>query len=116
MPSWRFVRFENPLSMPSVADLGEPSTLTARIAPANLRLGQEIADRGDVELIEFGALRVVAKVGGTAASGQRRTVELVSTPNGLEWSCTCTRNRSLFCKHCVATALTAWQKAPMRRG
>ena len=116
MSSWHFVRSGKLLSMPSVSDLVEPSTLTVRIAPANLRLGREIADRGDVELIEFGPLRVMARVGGTAASGQRRTVELVSTPNGLEWSCTCTRNRSLFCKHCVATVLIAWQKAPKRRG
>lgn len=102
--------------MPFVADMIEPDTLASRVTPSNLRLGRDIADRGGVELIELGPLRVVARVGGTAAPGQRRTVELVSAPDGLAWSCTCTRNRDLFCKHCVAAALVAWQKAPKRRG
>jgi uncharacterized Zn finger protein len=97
--------------MQPVADLVEPEAVTQLATPSNLRLGQDILDQGGVELTRFEPLRVTAKVGGVAAADQRRTVELVSGAAGLEWSCTCTRREGLFCKHCVATALFARQKA-----
>lgn len=101
--------------MPSVADLVEPARLQDLARPSDLRLGQEIARQRGIEFIEFGPLRVAAKVGGVAAAQTRRTVVLESTPAGLHWSCTCTRHTHHFCKHCVATALATWDEAPKRR-
>jgi uncharacterized Zn finger protein len=102
--------------MPSVADLVEPEAVSHLATPSNLRLGRDILDQGGVELTRFEPSHVSAKVGGVAAADQRRTVELISGPAGLEWSCTCTRREDLFCKHCVAAALVARQKAPPRQG
>jgi uncharacterized Zn finger protein len=101
--------------MPSVADLAEPEALAHLATPANLRLGHEILNQGGVELIRFEPFRISAKVGGVSAADQRRTVELVSGPAGLKWSCTCTKREDLFCKHCVATALVARRETPPRR-
>lgn len=101
--------------MPSVADLVEPEALVTLATPANLHLGRQILEEGSVELTQLGPLRVEARVGGGALSGQRRTVTLVSAPDGLQWSCTCTRRKDLFCKHCAAAALLTWEKAPPRR-
>jgi uncharacterized Zn finger protein len=97
----------------SVVDLVEPGVLTRLATPANSMLGREIADQGGVEVAQFGPLRVRAKVGGVAAAVQRRRVELVSGSNGLEWSCTCSSRKDLFCKHCVATALVVWERTPL---
>jgi len=96
----------------SVADLVAPDLLPTLATPSNLRLGREIAEQAGVEILEFGPLRVTAKVTG----GQRRTVELQATPAGLAWRCSCTRDRALFCKHCVAAAIVTWEKAPARQG
>lgn len=101
--------------MPSVADLVEPARLTDLATPATLRLGREIAAAGAVELLEFGPLRVRGKVGGPGTNSQTRTTELLSVGGELEWSCTCSSDTTLFCKHCVALAVTTWDKAPARR-
>jgi uncharacterized Zn finger protein len=101
--------------MPSVADLVDAPAIERLAKPSDIRLGRKIAEEGGVELIEFGPLRVTAKVGGVPASHTRRMVVLQSTPAGLSWSCTCTRNAGHFCKHCVAAAVVAWEKAPKRR-
>jgi uncharacterized Zn finger protein len=95
-----------------VADLIEPETVAHLATPSNLRLGQDILDQGGVELTRVEPLHISARVGGVAAADQRRTVELVSGPAGLEWSCTCTRRKDLFCKHCVAVSLVARREAP----
>jgi uncharacterized Zn finger protein len=102
------------IPMASVADLVEPERLAALATPANLRLGHSIAADGGVEFTEFGPLLVRARVGGTPDADQHRTVVLQSTSAGLEWSCTCTSAKTLFCKHCVAAALATWEKAPTR--
>ena len=83
----------------------------ARFA-VDLRAGREIAATGGVELVKRGPLRVIAQVTGT----QTHTVELLSTPSGLEWSCTCgdAKERS-FCRHCVAAALENRWRSPGRR-
>jgi uncharacterized Zn finger protein len=94
--------------MSAVADLVEPDHLRHLATLANLRLGEAIASAGGVELIELGPCQVVARVG----SGQRRRVELASTPQGLAWRCTCTKRPDLFCKHCVAAAIVLWEEAP----
>lgn len=97
--------------MPSIVDLVQPHLLAGLATPANLRLGREIADQGGVALQTATPMRVEAKVGGVAAAGQRRTVELAAEPGGLRWSCACSRRADLFCKHCVAAAMVALQKA-----
>ena len=94
--------------MSSVVDLVEPTHLHHLATPANLRLGREIAAAGGVEVVEFGTCRVTARV----SNGQRRSVELSSTPQGLEWRCTCTKRPDLFCKHCVVVAVATWGEAP----
>ena len=94
--------------MSSVVDLVEPDHLEHIATPANLRLGREIAARGGVEILDFGTCRVAARV----SNGQRRTVELSSTAQGLEWRCSCTKRPELFCKHCVAVAVATWEEAP----
>ena len=101
--------------MPSVADLVEPARLTDLATPATLRLGREIAAAGAVELLEFGPLRVRGKVGGPRTNSQTRTTELLSVGGKLEWSCSCSSDTTLFCKHCVALAVTTRDKAPARR-
>jgi len=101
--------------MVSVADLVEPDTVSARTRPANLRLGRQIVAEGGVSFVEFGPLRVTAKVGGTPASPTRRTVELLSVDGELAWSCTCTKSRARLCKHTVAAAIVTWEEAPKRR-
>lgn len=101
--------------MPSVADLVSLDRLEALATASNRELGRRIVTEGGVELLEFGPLAVRARVGGTPSAGQRRTVELRSGPEGLTWSCTCTKG-DLFCKHCAAAALLVWEKAPARQG
>jgi uncharacterized Zn finger protein len=101
--------------MQPVTDLVEQKAVAHLATPSNLRLGRDILDQGGVELTRLESLRVSAKVGGVAAADQRRTVELFSGPAGLEWSCTCTGREDLFCKHCVAVALAARQKAALRQ-
>jgi uncharacterized Zn finger protein len=100
--------------MQSVVDLVEPEALAHLATPANLRLGRNILDQGGVELTLSESSRIRAKVGGVAAADQRRTVELICGPAGLQWSCTCTRRADLFCKHCVAAALGAGREAQPR--
>jgi uncharacterized Zn finger protein len=94
--------------MSSVVDLVEPDHLAQLATPANLRLGREIAAGGGVTIVDFNPCCVTARV----SNGQRRTVELNSTPQGLAWRCTCTKRPGLFCKHCVAVAVATWEEAP----
>lgn len=88
-----------------VVDYLSPESVRFLATPSNFQLGEEIANRDGVELIESSPTLVIAKV--QPESGQRRTVELHSTGKGLTWKCTCTR-RGLFFKHCVATAIKTW--------
>jgi len=99
--------------MQSVTDFVHHGVLVRLATPANLRLGRKIVDQGGVELAPYGPLRVSAKVGGVAAAGQLRTVELTSSASRLAWSCTCTTHKDLFCEHCVATALVLREKVAL---
>ena len=74
---------------------------------SNLRLGREIVKSHGVEFIEIGPCVAVARV--QPEGGVSRTTELRLTKQGLAWKCTCTSTR-LFCKHCVALAITARDK------
>jgi len=100
--------------MPSVADLVEPAALDGLATPATLRLGREIATQGGVEMLDFGPLKVRARVGNVPSSETRRTTELRVEGRELEWSCTCTSKPDNFCKHCAALALVTWERAPKR--
>lgn len=82
-------------------------SVKARARPADFRLGKDIAAHGEVEIIERGSDRILAKAGRKDHKIQRRQVELRATAAGFVWRCSCTTKRDLFCKHCVAVALTA---------
>ena len=94
------------MSVNSVADLVEPVRLQQLATPANYRMGQRIAASGAVELDEFGPLKVTART----TSGTPRRIELTSTPEGLEFRCTCSAHIARPCKHVVAVGLTTWEK------
>ena len=70
--------------------------------PAMLRLGRELAESGDVEILEREKGSVLAKVRG----GVTRTVKLTKTATGFRTSCTCSK-MAKFCKHCVAVAVAS---------
>ncbi len=94
-----------------VTDLIGQMDIGSMALPSNIRYGTAIYRRGAVEFIEETPLRVEAWAGGLDGSmgeggGTRRRVELVATPDGLQWHCTGNpKNHQIFCKHCVAVAL-----------
>jgi uncharacterized Zn finger protein len=99
--------------MPSVADLVEEERLQRLADPDALRQGTDLAAQDRVQLETFGPLGVTARV--EDADGAHR-VELRSTGDELAWSCTCPDGqRGGFCRHAVAAARVAWQRAPKRR-
>lgn len=72
--------------------------------PSNYRLGKELYDNGEIEVLETTGWHIMASVGGNGT--QRRKVEILDTPNGLSWKCTCIgAEKQIFCKHCVAVGL-----------
>jgi uncharacterized Zn finger protein len=96
--------------MDSIADLVEESAMRKLATPSNFRLGKQIADANGVEFVEYEPLKVVAKV---AMPGiLKRTVTFTSTKEGLQYKCSCSNKPNHFCKHCVATGLVIWEKAP----
>jgi hypothetical protein len=105
-----------PRSTKSVADLLSLETIQQLAQPSNMRYGQAIHDRKGVEFIEYELLRVEAWVGGLDGSvaeggSQRRRTQLLATPKGLAWHCAGNpKNHQIFCKHCVALALTILDK------
>ncbi|MEO8065518.1 MAG: hypothetical protein ABI643_01520 [Candidatus Doudnabacteria bacterium] len=84
----------------SLLTLEELKDLSSR---SHFRYGQAIADAGDVQIHEKKTFRIEARV--KHGDGQRRTVMLESTPNGLRWKCTCSSRKGFFCQHCVAVGL-----------
>lgn len=97
--------------MTPIADLVQDQVIKKLATPANYQKGQEIAASGGVELVEFGPLRVEAKVKGDES---RRTVNFQSTGDGLKWKCTCTNDPDLFCQHCVAAAVATLDRSEER--
>lgn len=69
--------------------------------PSNFRSGKEIFDKGKIEIIEFASDKIIANISNT----QKRKVEFLSSSNGFQWNCTCTKNQKKFCKHAVALGL-----------
>jgi uncharacterized Zn finger protein len=87
----------------SILELLSSKTVQELAAPANARLGRELADGEEVQIVDVDSLRVEARVGGRQT--QRRRIELRVAADRMEWSCTCTADPKLFCKHLVAAAL-----------
>jgi uncharacterized Zn finger protein len=99
--------------MPSIADLVEEERRERLADPDTLRQGADLAAQDHVHLEAFGPLQVTARVEDT---GGVHRVELRSTGDGLEWSCTCPDAQGgAFCRHAVAAARVTWQRAPKRR-
>ncbi len=98
--------------METVGQLLSQAALEELALPSNIRYGQAIHKRGGVEIIKQTASSVEAWVGGLSGSspeggGQRRKVKLSATSKGLAWHCAGNpKNHQIFCKHCVALALT----------
>ena len=80
----------------------------ALATPSNWRLGRQIVGEGGVRALSVSGETVVAKVGGVPAAEQTRAVSLLVSQEGVRWSCACTRRPGLFCKHCVAVAVAAF--------
>ena len=82
--------------------------------PANFRYGSAIHRRGGVEIIESTDEKVEAWVGGldgdsASGGGQRRRTQLFATEKGLKWHCAGNpKTHDIFCKHCVALALSIY--------
>lgn len=101
-------------SVASLVDLLTPESVDDLATPANARLGSELAEAGEVELLDAGSQRVKARIGGAGSGSQRRNVELSLSKGQLDWACTCTSDRRLFCKHLVAAALALPENMPAR--
>ena len=69
--------------------------------PSNFRLGKEIFDKGEIEIIEFKDNKIISNIG----DSPKRRVEFLSSSNRLQWNCTCKRSQDKFCKHAVALGL-----------
>jgi uncharacterized Zn finger protein len=99
--------------MPSVADLVGEQRLERLADPEALRQGTALAAQDRVHLEAFGPLRVTARVDDGDGGHQ---VELRSSGDGLQWSCTCPDGQGgAFCRHAVAAARVTWRRAPRRR-
>lgn len=69
--------------------------------PSNVRLGTEIHQSRDVEIVESTGQLLAAKVGG----GQTRSARFELDGSDLRWHCACRRDEAPWCKHLVALAL-----------
>jgi hypothetical protein len=100
----------------SVADLLNQEPIQNLALPSNFRYGRAIHDRGGVEFIENGPACAEAWVGGLDGSvaeggSQRRRTRLFAADGKLKWHCAGNpKNHQIFCKHCVALALTILDK------
>ncbi len=101
--------------MKKVPDLVNRKIAEELSTPANFRYGQAIFSRGGVEIIESSDDKVEAWVGGLTGTsaeggGQRRRTQLFATDEVLTWHCAGNpKNHDIFCKHCVALALSITQ-------
>lgn len=111
-----YVNVLQPMKKP-ITSLVRPKDIERLALPSNLRYGQAIFKRSGVEIIKSGSYEVEAWVGGLDGSvseggSQRRRTKLSSTSKGLSWHCTGNpKNHQIFCKHCVALALTISDKS-----
>lgn len=99
--------------MPTVADLVEGSALELLTGREALLAGRALASRGNVTVVEFGPLRVVADV---LDRGLLAHVVLVVAGPNLEWSCDCRLGAAAgACRHVAATGVETWRRSPGRR-
>lgn len=103
--------------LPAVADLLSLEIIQEIARPSDLRYGQAIHDRGGIKFIAFTPTLVEAWVGGldgkvAEGGSQRRRTQLFATSEGLTWHCAGNpKNHQIFCKHCVALALTILEQS-----
>ncbi len=98
--------------MALVAELVDPETVRQWTSTDVFEQGQDDDDAGRVILLVSGSRSVTALVGGTRSE----TVEMSSTPDGLQWSCTCSDGRDhAGCRHFVAVALEIWRHSSVSR-
>lgn len=71
---------------------------------SNFRYGKDIFQNGTIVHDIENAFHIVARV--SFRAGQSRIVDILSTPKGLRFKCTCTSRKDLFCNHCVAVGLS----------
>lgn len=91
--------------MTTIAELVGPEVIQDLATPSTVRLGRALAADGEVTLETTAPERVEGRVGGGRSGTQRRRVAMWSQDRALAWSCTCTSNADLFCKHLVAAAI-----------
>ena len=94
-----------------IAKLVGPEVIADVATPANVRLGTALADDRAVKLDATDSGGVEGWVGGGDSATQRRRVALWVDKQVLKWSCTCTSEPKLFCKHLVAAAITVRDSA-----
>ncbi len=98
--------------MMQVADLVEPQTVRRWTKAEVFTQGEEDVEAGRVILLVFGPRSVTALVGGKRSE----TVEMSTTADGLQWSCTCSADKQrLGCRHFVAVALETWRQSSASR-
>ncbi|HSX43970.1 MAG TPA: hypothetical protein VLE69_01560 [Candidatus Saccharimonadales bacterium] len=96
----------------TVTDLVTQTQIEQLALPSNLAYGTEIFNRGAVELIQQKANIIEGWAGGLSGTvreggGSRRRVTFTVENKSLRWNCTGNpKNHQIFCKHCVAIALT----------
>ncbi len=89
--------------MKRLKDLLDEEVLDGLATRSNLRYGKQMAEDGDVEVLESNPFNVKATV--QHGDKQARTVELHATSKGLRHHCTCSSRKDLFCQHRVAVGL-----------
>jgi hypothetical protein len=72
--------------MKKLLDLVDENTLQELATPADFRLGKEIVLNGGVKFVKAGPYNAIAKV--QPVGGQKRTVALAATKQGLSCKCT----------------------------
>lgn len=99
-------------AMAPVAELVEPGTIRQWTMADVFAQGEDDVDAGRVILLVFGPRSVTALVGGTRSE----TVEMSSSQDGLQWSCTCSDGKVREgCRHFVAVALEIWRQSSLSR-
>jgi uncharacterized Zn finger protein len=102
--------------MNSLEDHIKKVDLKTLAIPSNLTYGTAICKRNAVQIISLDKKQVEAWAGGLDGSvkeggGSRRRVTLWIEGGELRWHCTGNpKDHDIFCKHCVAVAMTLQKK------
>jgi uncharacterized Zn finger protein len=75
---------------------------------SHLRYGKEIVKSGEINFIKENTFNLIATV--KFRKSDPKTVELMSTPKGFRFKCSCSNKKDNFCEHCVAASLAAIQR------